>query len=111
MDDLKLSIYMEARRMIEEGEQGFVCCALQHATEDIAGLAFEEGGATLHAVLEEFFPEFFELHDGEYWSFDWELTGEKVFYGASELGKHSAWWVYEWKEPRLAIIDFIVNNR
>ena len=111
MDDLKLSIYMEARRMIEEGKSEFVCRALRYATEDITGMAFECGGATLHAVLEEFFPEFFELYDGKYWSFDWEPTGEKVFYSAGELDTHSAWWFYEWKEPRLAIIDFIINNR
>jgi len=101
MDDLKMSMYISARNMIGSTPPGhnYVCIALMGALASEVGLqvAFQDE----KKALKEFFPEFFALYDG-YWD-------ESMYH--AKKGKHRAWWPCEWKEPRLAILDFIINNR
>lgn len=98
---MKLSMYVKARNLIASTKPvcDHVCVALLQALVSEMGLyvAYEDA----KEILEEFFPEFFELHDG-YW-------GRDMFH--VETGKHRAWWPFDWKEPRLVILDFIINNR
>jgi hypothetical protein len=108
MDDMKRAIYMEALRLMkaEQGldSTGFVCVDLNKALQTVAG-----GRASIYEIdklddmLEEFFPEFFAFFDGSAWT----KAGEPV----GKNHKHGAWWEKHWFEPRIRILEFILNNR
>jgi len=110
MDDLKRTIYMEARRMIDAGERRFLCYALHSALRDITGLDLEMLEERLADLFEEFFPEFFRLHDGHYYAPSSCLALEGEFYIVRDHFLYAVWWEYGWKEPRLATLDYILNR-
>jgi hypothetical protein len=102
MDDLKMSVYISARNMIAStpADYEYICVSLLQALYSEVG--FYVSFADRKEILEEFFHEFFDLYDGY-----WDQTMHHNF----RDGKHRAWWSCDWKEPRLAILDFIINNR
>ena len=96
MDDMKKAAYIRARELLETGEAGYVCIALQNALEEILGEEIPS------LEISEMFPEFHNLFDG----FFWNSFGEKhKIYNSSYV-----WWKGGWKEPRLRIIDMIMSQ-
>lgn len=57
----------------------------------------------MEQILEEFFPEFFQLFDYEFWTDNDRRTGND--------DKHTAWFEYNDKKRRLDLLDFIIANR
>ncbi len=102
MDDLKMALYISARNTIASTQPryNYVCIALLETLASEIGLYVHFKDEK--KALKEFFPEFFALYDG-----CWDQT----LHHDSKSGKHGAWWPCGWKEPRLAILDFIINNR
>jgi hypothetical protein len=108
MDDMKRAIYMEALRLMKDEQErwstGFVCLDLNRALQTVAGdRAWVHGVDKFDDVLEEFFPEFFAFFDGSAWT----ETGARI----DKEDKHGAWWEKHWFEPRICILEFILNNR
>ncbi len=117
MDDMKRAMYMEALRTLKSGiyyyripeeaeSTGFVCLDLREALKVVAGgssLKTLDGFRKLDETLVEFFPEFFELFDGHAWT----QAGERII----KMDQHGAWWEKCWLEPRIRILEFILNNR
>ncbi len=96
MDDMKKAAYILARELLETGESSFACLALQDALSEILGevVPFPE--------IPEMFPEFVSLFDG----FCWGPAG----YGSVKSAASSIWWLKNWKEPRVRIIDMIMSQ-
>lgn len=110
MDDMKRAVYMEALRAIKKGYEygstGFVCLDLDEALKEVAGgppLKNLGDFRMLDETLVEFFPEFFELFDGHAWTQDGECINKQ--------NQHGAWWEKCWLEPRIRILEFILDNR
>ncbi len=110
MDDMKRAVYMEALRVMKKsswyGSTGFVCLDLNEALKVIAGgspLKTLGDFRNLDETLVELFPEFFELFDGHAWTQDGECINKQY--------QHGAWWESGWSEPRVRILEFILNNR
>lgn len=107
MDDMKRAMYMEALRVMKKsswyGSTGFICLDLNEALKVlVGGLPFKTLGK-LDETLVEFFPEFFEFFDGHAWTQDGECINKQ--------NQHNAWWEKGWLEPRIRILEFILDNR
>lgn len=96
MDDMKKAAYIRARELLETGESGFVCLALQDALSEI----LEE--EVPFSEIPKMFPEFYNLFDG----FCWAPSGERH----NKNFPNNVWWLKNWKEPRLRIIDMIMSQ-
>ena len=90
MDDYKRGLYMEARRMIESGEEQYVCIALETAVD-----------SWCHTSVSEIFPEFAELFNG----YLYYENGQK-YHTLHDM----RWWAAGWKEPRLRAIDCLLRD-
>ncbi len=90
MDDYKYSIWLEVRRLIESGEESWICIALSKATY---------GKFKVDYWIDELFLEFTSLFDDEIWFKS----------GRCDVA-YSAWFEYNWKEPRLRVIDMLLNR-
>ncbi len=96
MDDMKKAAYILAKELLETGESDYVCLALRYALEEILG------GGVPFLEIPEMFPEFVSLFDG----FCWGPAG----YGSVKSAASSIWWLKNWKEPRVRIIDMIMSQ-
>lgn len=90
MDDYKRGLYMEARRLIESGEELYVCSALMEAVD-----------SWYYTPVSEIFPEFAEMFDG----YVYYENGRKHF-----TLSYMSWWAKGWKEPRLRAIDCLLRD-
>ena len=135
MDDFKRQLYMEARAMLVSGEYTFVCTALKETLSTLIGmdplplnyeppdyetltygtLNYEQldseilnyeykvmlGDFKINELLQEIFTEFLCLYD----CICWNKNGE------SSQCEHrdGVWWEAYWLEPRLRILDYILN--
>jgi len=104
MDDMKKAIYLEARCRIENGSE-FLCNALLRAICSVTGLPIPDGND--YSLIKCILPEFYELDDGKFW-FKRAITRKWLYRGE---GEQEAWWEANWPEPRLAVIDFLLENR
>lgn len=102
MDTLKKEIYIEARNLLESGEQEYLCHALKRATCNILGTKYD---VQSDDVLYELFPEFFAMDDGVLW---WNL--EYPIERGKTVGTRRAWWGPCWPEPRIAMIDYLLSR-
>jgi hypothetical protein len=94
MDDMKKSALLWAKRDIlteEEPEYEGLCYR-------IAG---EFGTGNTAADLKELLSEFWKLFDGTYWH-----SLEECDY---DIHRGDFWWKPAWKEPRVRIIDCLLN--
>ncbi len=119
MDDTRREMYIRARARIVSGECDFICGALLAELADTCNGAwmpgkfkFQGGWDTLNdeglnSLLEEFFPEFFALHDGVFWPLD--LSEEHPATVDTHL--HDAWFDYQDKPRRLRLLDFLITHR
>jgi len=93
MDDYKRSLYLLARRSIEEYKYTFIC-------NEFTIILLEEGvRGNTQELINELFTEFNSLNDGKYWT--------PTHYS---INKSGAWWLYGWREPRLRILDCILRD-
>lgn len=102
MDDMKRAIYMLALEKINKGEEGWVCIALEAALREIMGMG---SVAFTDKDRMEFSPEFFTLCDGKRWGRNskYEEIGSDPFLIAGK-----SWWKYDWKAPRIEILNYIL---
>jgi hypothetical protein len=102
MDTLKKEIYIEARSLLESGEHEYLCHALKRATCNILGTKYD-----IHSddVLYDLFPEFIAMDDGVFWHKQYRKVLE-----LPKIGAGGAWWEYEWPEPRIAMIDYLLSR-
>lgn len=102
MDDLKRTIYIRALELVQQ-HKTYICEALYLAFDEIVGLQ-----AYCYAELEEYFPEFYSLADYKTWS-------KSGFSGVSarpweKLEHNQVWWAISWQEPRIRILNCILNT-
>lgn len=105
MDDLKREIWMQVRAEIQATQGSYICNQLEKWMRSNGLLPrYRITDGKQQAILEEFFPEFGKLADGVIWY---------------RSGSHSVpafpdscppWFEREWKEPRLALIDYILTS-
>lgn len=93
MDDYKRSLYLLARRGIEEDKYAFICTEFKRVLHN------EGVTCNKHELTNELFTEFNSLNDGKYWTPT-----------CSSLNESGAWWLYGWREPRLRILDCILRD-
>lgn len=124
MDDTRREMCIRARARIVSGETDFICLALLAELADTCNGAWRPGKCTFYggaaicgreidAFLEEFFPEFFALHDGEFWPL---CTIEEIHAGLCRPGilnpePHDAWFDYLDRPRRLRLLDFLITHR
>ena len=104
MDDLKRKIYMRALELIHYNKKPYICAALDLAYAEIAGEWLDDYGE-----LEEFFPEFFNLADYRTWIIS--SSPDRIFaepWKCKDEGK--IWWSSWWQEPRIRILNCILNT-
>lgn len=105
MDDMKRAMYIAARNDVQKSEPRlgcFICCNLNNELK-AQGLNLNDY-ALADQILEEFFPEFFDLFDYAFWTDGFRMV-------RNNYDKHTAWFAYADKKRRLAILDFIIDNR
>ena len=110
MDDMKRAMYIAARNAIQKDQADFICLVLKSDLKSQGmrlGKPYSdfESNKDVEGFLEELFPEFFQLFDYKFWM---DYPKEAVV-PTSDL--HTSWFVYEDKERRLRILDFIIDNR
>lgn len=125
MDDTRREMYIRVRARILSGEQDFICWALLAELADTCNGAwrpgkfkFQDGWSTLYnrdlyTLLEEFFPEFFALHDREFWPLCTieEIHAGLCLPGILNPGPHDAWFEYQDRPRRLRLLDFLITHR
>jgi hypothetical protein len=99
MDDYKRALHMSAQRLLSERRVKVVCSSLERAISD-EGALFE-----IHDVIEELFPEFFSLHDVRIWFRDGTHLAPP-----HETASNFVWWDCRWFEPRIRVLDCVLNN-
>lgn len=113
MDPLKRELYMRARTILECREKSCVCWALLEALTELGIFYYNtpESGLTLEELLQDIFPEFFALDDCIQWHLDGN-SDEISVYAAFPRAKGSAryWWDSDNLEPRLRILNCILNS-
>lgn len=119
MDDMKREMHIRAKKHIASGETDFICWALLAELADTfnsysgAGVIYIGGqglvtGSDLDSLLEEFFPEFFELFDGVFWTIADTVDPEEI---RSSTGLHEAWFQWQDRERRQRLLDFLITHR
>jgi len=102
MDDMKRAIYMLALEKISKEEEKFVCLALHKAFVEITG--YNLLGSPESEII-EIFSEFFNLYDARFW-YKW---GNSILFNSLEdSASCSSWWKYDWKEPRVRVLSYIL---
>lgn len=104
MDDYKRALLMHTRREIETTEEPCLCSicisflnqiGLESCLDDNLDLDYIKG----------MLPEMNALFDYKTWLNDGSGTNYLYDNGTG------FWWSYGWNEPRLAMLDFLLNNR
>ena len=125
MDDTRREMYIRVRARIASGKIAFICWALLDELADTCNgtwmpgkFKFQDGWADLYGrdvdtLLEELFPEFFALYDGEFWPI---RTIEEIHDGlclpeSIKPRPHDAWFDYQDKPRRLRLLDFLITHR
>ena len=119
MDDMKLGMYLRAKARIASKETDFICWALLAELADNfnsrsgAGVIYIGGqglvtGSDLNSLLEEFFPEFFDLFDGTFWPLGIPTNLEEV---NPVTSPHEAWFDWADVERRQRLLDFLITHR
>lgn len=102
MDDMKRAIYMLTLEKISKREERWVCLALREAFVEITG--YNLLGSPGSEII-EIFSEFFNLYDARLW-YKW---GDSILFNSLEdSASCSSWWQYDWKEPRMRILNYIL---
>ena len=101
MDDFKREIWMQIRAEVKTLEKTFICNRMKNWLWANGVLKGSESENEEQAVVEEFFPEFVRLKDGILWSRE---------EGRPAVGFDPPWFRTGWKEPRLALIDYILTS-
>lgn len=118
MDDMKREMYIRARARIVPEECDFICWALLEELADLfngvqrPGKFEFHGGVAIYGretdgFLEEFFPEFFALHDGVFWPLELSEKSRPV----GQTTPHDAWFDYLDRPRRLRLLDFLITHR
>jgi hypothetical protein len=124
MDDYKRGLYMQALRELHEEvirrtfqteseyRETFLCevlvtqLALESGITDEIWCNFE--GDSIYGnseqILTEFFPEFYALFDGNYWS-NYTLP-----WWTCKTTRERTWWSFLWLEPRIRALDCILSD-
>lgn len=125
MDDTRREMCIRARARIVSGEQDFICWALLAELADTCNgewrpseFKFQGGcgvlyGRGTYTLLEELFPEFFALYDGEFWPLCTieEIHAGLCLPGIINPGPHDAWFDYLDRTRRLRLLDFLITHR
>ena len=102
MDDIKRAIYLEVLNELKKPNKDvFICKELYFALRDIYGIVGSGGGIDAICLIEEFFPEFYDLFDG-------------YAYGTNsrwETEKNKTWFSYTNRQARITLINFLLSNR
>ena len=103
MDDLKRTIYMRALDLVNKPEKPYVCVALTTAFEEIIGYqpSCEE--------LQEYLPEFHDLIDYKTWV-KFENCDTISARSWDNYVNFRGWWTHFWQEPRIRILNCILNT-
>ena len=104
MDDYAMGLFLAAKRKIQElpkDKPAYLCLALSDVIRD------ESGYRLSNKEMLELFPAFAAAYDGNrFWN-------GKLMKGKheSDAGIHACWWYpSEDKNPRIAMIDFLVGR-
>lgn len=119
MDDMKREMYIRAKARIASEGTAFICWALLAELADnfnsrsMDGVIYIKGqgpitGSDLDNLLEEFFPEFFQLFDGTFWFMKGTLDFEDR---CPVAGPHEAWFNGNDRERRYRLLDFLITHR
>lgn len=101
MDDYKRALHMSAQRFLSERKTTYVCRSFERVLfEEDVRLKDQEDR---DSVIEELFPEFFKLADGQFWT-----KGTIALSITADAS--TAWWEHDWYEPRIRALDCILNN-
>ena len=110
MDDYKRTLYMIALRELKElqrtgsQERLWLCVRLttilrrENQTPDFYFVA------SVDDLVQEFFPDFLELFDGSYWTFEQNSNQQNTSAVAA------AWWPKDWLEPRIRILECLLRD-
>jgi len=103
MDDIKKAIYLEALRITKRDNDNFICINLVLALQNILNLndTYVIESNQVKKIIKEFFPEFYILFDNKCWY----KNGKSEKYDARNW-----WWEPEWNEPRIRILNYILNH-
>ena len=108
IDDYKRELLMRVRDRIENSEKfeeqygtRFICCAMKYILCEEEVVDFLEDSTSLAELVDEIFPEFIAMFDGVCWCED------SVYY---EITSNQGWWEIDWKEPRIRILDTILQT-
>jgi hypothetical protein len=102
MDDMKRAIYMLALEKISKRKERWVCLALREAFVEITG--YNLLGSPESEII-EIFSEFFNLYDARLW---YKCGNSILFNSLEDSASCSSWWQYDWKEPRVRILNYIL---
>ena len=98
MDDMKKGVYLQVLRHLQEDSP------LKHEGLCFLLQASLEAGVPLGTL--EVFQEFYELNDWKRWVKD----GYSIDYSSSSnTAKDFYWWEKGWKDPRIRILNCILN--
>jgi len=110
MDDYKRTLYMIALRDLQELQRAgnrsgrwlcvMLATVLRHESRESASCL----SGSIDDLVQEFFPEFLELFDGNYWNPTQDA--HKQSYSAVA----AAWWPKDWLEPRIRILECILRD-
>lgn len=104
MDDMKRAMYIAARNAVQKPEPRLGCFICWNLKDELKAQGLNLNGYALgEQILEEVFPELFDLFDYAFWRGDNRRRHND--------DKHTAWFEYTDKKRRLAILDFIIDNR
>lgn len=102
MDDYKRALLMHVRNELVNSKKPESICFSFLNQFDIEGYPNYVGGLEF---IEDMLPEMDALFDYKIWLNDGSGTNYAYNNGTGY------WWSYGWKEPRIAMIDFLLNNR
>lgn len=125
MDDTRREMCIRARARIVSGEPDYICWALLAELADTCNgewrpseFKFQGGcgvlyGRGTYTLLEELFPEFFALYDGEFWPLCTieEIHAGLCLPGIINPGPHDTWFDYLDRTRRLRLLDFLITHR
>ena len=107
MDDTRREMYIRARARIVSRDETFICWALLRELGNTCNIEVIKGTTEGEILLEEFFPEFFAMHDGVFWPLGLSEKSRPVGQTASQ----EAWFDYLDRPRRLRLLDFLITHR
>lgn len=110
MDDYKRTLYMIALRELQElqragsHERAWLCVKLATVLRREHQASEGDYIGSVDDLVQEFFPEFLELFDGIYWSYNGDTNQQMCSAVAA------AWWTKAWLEPRIRALECLLRD-